>query len=147
MAAGGAVALSRYLAAMSNCVGTLPAGFRITSTNTGTISLLDRDSLRLECPYKVIVCFHKRSRVPGKKVRRLRNMAFSSPPYVPPTTQVFRGYYLAKIQGELLEVNIRQAWDDLHYGTGKTGNGVPCSIEILLTIGKHVNTMSLGQGA
>ena len=41
--------------------------------------------------------------------------------------QVFRGYYLAKIQGELLEVNIRQAWDDLHYGTGKAGNVVPRS--------------------
>ena len=51
--------------------------------------------------------------------------------------QVFRGYYLAKIQGELLEVNIRQAWDDLHYGTGKSGNAVPCSTENLRHKGKH----------
>ncbi|CAM9932793.1 unnamed protein product, partial [Ectocarpus fasciculatus] len=34
------------------------------------------------------------------------------------TYKVFRRYYLAKIQGELLEVNIRQAWEDLHHGTG-----------------------------
>lgn len=68
-------------------------------------------------------------------------MAFSSPPYVPPTTQVFRGYYLAKIQGELLEVNIRQAWDDLHYGTGKTGNAVPRTIEIFLVIMGNTSTI------
>lgn len=36
--------------------------------------------------------------------------------------QVFRRYYLAKIQGELRERDIRQAWDDLHYGTGETLN-------------------------
>ncbi|CAN0506431.1 unnamed protein product, partial [Ectocarpus sp. 8 AP-2014] len=34
------------------------------------------------------------------------------------TYKVFRRYYLAKIQGKLLEVNIRQAWEDLHQGTG-----------------------------
>eukprot|EP00752_Nemacystus_decipiens_P001244 g1243.t1 len=32
--------------------------------------------------------------------------------------EVFRRYYAAKIQGELLEVNIRRAWEDLHHGTG-----------------------------
>ncbi|CAM9899034.1 unnamed protein product, partial [Ectocarpus sp. 12 AP-2014] len=39
-------------------------------------------------------------------------------PVVGFTYKVFRRYYLAKIQGELLEVNIRQAWEDLHQGTG-----------------------------
>eukprot|EP00904_Undaria_pinnatifida_P009832 jgi/Undpi1/597/HiC_scaffold_10.g04061.m1 len=54
----------------------------------------------------------------------------TSSPVVGFTYKVFRGYYLAKIQGELLEVNIRQAWDDLHYGTGKAGN-VPSTLDTL----------------
>lgn len=39
-------------------------------------------------------------------------------PVVGFTYKVFRRYYLAKIQGELLEANIRRAWEDLHHGTG-----------------------------
>eukprot|EP00903_Cladosiphon_okamuranus_P016717 g15409.t1 len=39
-------------------------------------------------------------------------------PIVGFTYKVFRRYYLAKIQGELVEANIRRAWEDLHHGTG-----------------------------
>lgn len=40
------------------------------------------------------------------------------------TRQVFKRYYLAKIQGDLQETDIQQAWQDLHYGTGHN-NVVP----------------------
>lgn len=54
--------------------------------------------------------------------------------------QVFKRYYLARIHGELLEADIRQAWDDLHHGTGKEES--PADGTISPRIVQRTNTRS-----
>lgn len=59
----------------------------------------------------------------------------------PSAHQVFRRYYLAKIQGELLEASIRRAWEDLHHGTGRK-SVLRRSLFLLLRFGEIIANTS-----